>query len=89
MAEKEKRGMLSRLTDAARPSLAPEFHIEINDARELIAEGCMGILLCSEEQIKLSVGRRILLVTGSDLVISGMFGQNICIRGRLSSFEFI
>ncbi len=65
------------------------FHLEVFESGELIAEGCMGVLLCSENQIKLNMGKKTLLVTGTELVISNMFGQSICIHGRLLSFEFI
>ncbi len=84
----DEQGFISDLFSTA-PSLSCDYHIEFNDDREVIAEGCMGIMSCSEEQIKLNMGKRALLITGCSLVISGMFGRTVCIRGRIISAEFI
>ena len=85
----EEKGVLSRLLESAPASVFPNIHIEINNFRELIAEGCLGVLLCEENQIKLNMGKQIMLITGCELSISSMFGKNVCISGKIVSVEFI
>lgn len=66
-----------------------DFRIEINGNREIIAEGCLGVMSCGEEQIRLNMGKCSLVLTGCDLVISNMFGKTVCIHGHIASAEFI
>jgi len=71
------------------PAHSSNFHIEFNNSREVIAEGCLGIISCGENQIKLNMGSQTLLLTGCDLVISNMFGKTVCVHGKILSAEFI
>lgn len=86
---KDGREGISQWKIAADYFLGKECHIEINGSRRFIAEGCMGVLSCNDDQIKLNMGKHTLLLIGSDLIISAMYGQTVCIDGRINSIEFI
>lgn len=80
---------ISKWKTTAEYFLGKECHIEINGSRRFVAEGCMGVLACNDDQIKLNMGKQTLLLTGSNLTISGMYGQTVCVDGRINSVEFI
>lgn len=86
---KDERDTVSQWKTAASYAFGNEYHMELNGSREFIAEGCMGVLACNDDQIKLNMGKQTLLLTGSNLTISGMYGQTVCINGRINSIEFI
>ena len=86
--KRDSEGFFSTITGSS-PSLSYDYHIEFNDDREVIAEGCLGVMACGEDQIRLNMGSRSLLLTGSDLVIASMYGRTVCVHGRIVSAEFI
>ena len=86
---KDSRNTVSQWKTAAAYALGRDCHIEINGSREFIAEGCMGVLACDDNLIKLNMGNQTLLLMGSNLIISGMYGQTVCVDGRINSIEFI
>lgn len=73
-----------------RFSLAPgNSYIEIIDSDTVAVDGCQGVLVCSQTQIRLSLARRAVCISGDELFISKMLGQSVCICGRICSVEFI
>lgn len=63
-------------------------HIEINSGREVLIEGCRGILDYSDTRIQVSVGRQAVTVHGSELSVKNMFTQMVVITGRIASVEY-
>lgn len=63
-------------------------HITIENARTVVVEGCRGILEYSDECVKISLGRQVLVVSGSSLSIRNMYAQLICIEGRITGIEY-
>ena len=66
-----------------------ESRVELSGSRMMTAEGCTGVASYSDTTIRLSMGRQSLIICGSDLRITNMFGQTVCVSGRISSLEFV
>ena len=62
--------------------------IIMHSDREVIVDGCRGVLSCSEEEIKLNIGNRGLLTKGRNLMIKNLTDREITIAGRITSIEF-
>lgn len=78
-----------RFFGAPYPLLSSESHVEINGGRYVVVEECQGVLAYSSEIIRLSLGKRAMMITGDGLVISGMFGSTVIVEGRVCSVEFL
>ena len=83
--------LLRSLSDFTENTSLPKNqpHIELTGPYEIQIERCMGVLLYSDSVIRLALGQQVLLILGSGLHITAMFGQTVCVRGRISSLEFI
>jgi len=65
-----------------------EPRVELRGSREALIEGCTGVIYYSDTAMRIGLGQRTLLVIGSDLCISSMFGGTLTVSGRISSVEF-
>lgn len=63
-------------------------HLELFGNKEIIIEGCMGVLEYSDTYLKLKLPKGALLVCGCDFDIVCFAGTTITIRGKVSSLEF-
>lgn len=63
-------------------------HIEISGNREVIVEGCKGVLEYDEKTIRLNTGKLILRLEGSELTISALQAEQAIIRGNILSLDF-
>ena len=62
--------------------------IEIFSNKELILEGCLGVMQFNDNYIKLSLKGGNLILYGQSFDISGFSGKTITVRGFIESIEF-
>lgn len=63
--------------------------LECASDREVIVDGCTGILEYAEDVIRLSAGDITLRFTGEGLFIGSMERRGMVIRGKICSIEFV
>ncbi len=63
--------------------------IEILGNREIVIDGCKGVVEYGENIIKLSLGENILTLTGSELVINSFDSGIAVIIGQIGDISFI
>lgn len=64
-------------------------HFEMNGNREVIIEGCKGILEYDENIIKINTGKIISQFIGRNLSIKGLGPNDLIVTGFITSIEFI
>lgn len=64
-------------------------HLEFSGNRELLVEGCLGILSFDTEEISFSAGKYSIKVTGKDLFIRNFTADAVLVSGILTSVQFI
>lgn len=87
----EKRGVLrkaAKVFDIPTDVLGGETHIELSGREELLCENHKGILMLSEEEVEISLGRETFSVTGEGLTVLAMNANEVRIRGKISSVNF-
>ncbi len=87
-SENENRSVRSRMRSLSLSLRGHDSHIEINSGKEVLIEGCRGILEYSDTKIKVSIGRQAVTVNGCELTVRNMFTRMIVIIGRISSVEY-
>lgn len=60
----------------------------LHSDREVIVDGCRGVISCSEEEIKLNIGNRALLIKGRGLMIKYLTDREITLAGVIVGVEF-
>ena len=68
--------------------ISNEAKIEMLGNREIIIDGCKGIVEYEENLIKLSLGEMLLSISGDDLVITSYDNNISVIRGQISDISF-
>ncbi|MDR1564389.1 MAG: YabP/YqfC family sporulation protein [Oscillospiraceae bacterium] len=63
--------------------------IEFSGNREVIVEGCKGILEYDDTTIRLNLGRESVRFLGKGLSIGAMSGKIAVIEGYINSMEFL
>jgi len=63
-------------------------HIEAAGNRELVIDGCKGILEYGNDCIKVDAGRVAVRVEGRCLTLTSMSGDTLVISGRICKVEF-
>lgn len=66
-----------------------ESHLEFNGNREVIIEGCSGILEYSEQQVRVNTPQCILRFQGRNLQICTMTQDCIILSGHIERLEFV
>lgn len=64
-------------------------HMELNGNREVIVDGCNGVLEYDSNVVRIRAGKRIVKFTGRDLNIKCMTVDSLIIEGFLIGIEFI
>lgn len=62
--------------------------INIKGDKEIIIDGCYGIIEYSDTLISVSIGKPTLKIMGFDLMVSDYFDSNITVTGIIKSIEF-
>lgn len=63
--------------------------IEMLGNREMIVDGCKGVVQYDETLIKLSLGNCVLSLSGNDLVISSFDSSVAVINGQICDISFV
>lgn len=67
---------------------ADEPKIEMLGNREIIIDGCKGVVEYSENNIKLSLGESVLSLSGDSLVIKSFDNSVVVISGQICEISF-
>lgn len=63
-------------------------HIEAEGNREIIVDGCKGILEYAEDRIKINTGSLIICFKGTELIVKSYSEVSIVLTGNIISVEF-
>ncbi|MDR3344367.1 MAG: YabP/YqfC family sporulation protein [Oscillospiraceae bacterium] len=63
-------------------------HLEITGNKELLVDGCKGVVAYAEEEIQLSLGDLVLSVVGADLTMRTLRFEECAITGQIASVAF-
>lgn len=66
-----------------------EPRIEMSGNREMIIDGCKGVVQYDETQIKLSLGEYVLSLSGDNLVINSFDSSVAVISGQICDISFV
>lgn len=80
--EKKQKIQLSQI-------VANEPKIEISGNREVIIDGCKGVVEYGEDSIKLNLGEVVLTLAGNGLVINSFDSSIAVITGQISDISFV
>ncbi len=84
MARKKKERKL-QLPDV----ILNEAKIEMISNREIIVDGCKGVIEYGENLIKLNIGELVLSLVGDNMIIESFDSGVAIIRGRFAEIDFI
>ena len=79
--KQQKNKLLSEL-------FADEPRIEMTGNREIIIDGCKGVVEYTENNIRISLGDNVVSLSGDDLVIQSFDNSVIIINGQISDIDF-
>jgi sporulation protein YqfC len=79
---------ISRGLDLPQDAVSGYAHIEISGNREVIVDGCQGVIEYGDTAIVLNTGRLNLRVCGCDLTIVSMLNSQTVIRGRITGVDY-
>jgi sporulation protein YqfC len=80
--EKKQKIQLSQI-------VSNEPKIEISGNREVIIDGCKGVVEYGEDSIKLNLGEVVLTLAGNGLVINSFDSSIAVITGQISDISFV
>lgn len=69
--------------------MAMQPRLEIFGNRELVIDGCAGVLEYSAEKIRVRYGRMVLQIIGRNLKISNLGAKSLSVTGFFTGFEFL
>ncbi len=64
-------------------------NIELFGNKQIIVDGCKGVVDYNEDYLKLDLGKIILKVTGRGLVIDSYIYEQVDLKGEIVSVEFM
>ena len=79
---------LDRVLELPAGALSGGAHIEINSNREVVIDGCRGIIDYSEESVRINVGNGSVTFSGKNLMIKTLTDKEAVIAGCISAVEF-
>lgn len=85
MAEKNSDRRLSRRLD----SMQMPTHMEINGNREVIMEGCRGVLEYDTDVVRIRTNRMTVRFTGRNLIIKCLTVDSLVVEGFITGIEFL
>lgn len=86
--KKQKQQLLSERTTPVASLLSQESHLELCSNRELLVDGCKGIVEYNDTLIRLHIPEGQLKVSGRELQIACMSEDSLIVRGFLSGLEY-
>lgn len=87
---RQGRGTVRKFTEEIQAGRQDphEFKIEFRGTRDVIIEGCLGVISYSDSSISLNLGRRIVTFSGAELAIESFFDGFITLTGTVAAAEF-
>ena len=79
---------ISRNLDLPQDAVSGYAHIEISGNREVIVEGCEGVLEYGENSISLNTGRLTVRICGCELTIVSMQNGQAVIKGIITGVDY-
>lgn len=64
-------------------------HFEINGNREVIVDGCKGVLEYDETKVRINTGKMVTSFLGRRLTIKCLTSDSLIVEGFITSIEFI
>lgn len=64
-------------------------NIELFGNKQIIVDGCKGVIDYNEDFLKLDLGKIVLKVTGYNLVIDSYIYEQVDLKGEIVSVEFM
>ena len=83
-----KIDLFGKIGDFPSDPMGKSAHITLFGDREIVIDGCYGIVAYSEDEIKVNIGNRLLLLTGCAFDISDYSATAMTVRGRIKGLEF-
>ena len=80
---------IARLLDIPASAIAGNCQMEISGNREVVIDGCQGILEYDETVIKLATGKMSVKFTGRGLQIRVLTHSSAVVEGFLTGIEFL
>lgn len=66
-----------------------EPRIELTGNREVIIDGCKGVVEYTENNIRISLGENVLSLSGDNLLIQSFDNDVVIINGQISDIDFL
>lgn len=66
-----------------------EPRIEMSGNREIIIDGCKGVVEYTENNIRISLGENVLSLSGDNLLIQSFDNDVVIINGQISDIDFL
>lgn len=79
---------IGRTFDLPQDTLSGYAHIEISGNREILIDGCQGVLEYGECAIAINTGKLTVRVCGCELTVLTMQNGQAVIRGTITGVEF-
>lgn len=79
---------ISRSLDLPQDTVSGYAHIEISGNREVIVEGCQGVLEYSDSVIALNTGKLTVRICGCELTIISMQSGQAVIKGIITGVDY-
>ena len=64
-------------------------NIELFGNKQIIVDGCKGVIDYNEDFLKLDLGKIVLKVTGRNLIIDSYIYEQVDLKGEIVSVEFM
>lgn len=64
-------------------------HMEINGNREVVVEGCSGVLEYDIDVVRIRAGRLVIRFTGRGLCIQSLTADSLVVTGFITGIEFL
>ncbi len=68
--------------------ITSEPRIEMTGNREIIIDGCKGVIEYTENNIRISLGESVMSISGDNLIIQSFDNDVVIITGQISDIDF-
>lgn len=72
-----------------RPGVLMPTHMEINGNREVVLEGCQGVLEYDTDVVRVKTEKMVIRFSGRCLVIRCLTADSLVVQGFLTGIEFL
>ncbi|MGI6264881.1 MAG: YabP/YqfC family sporulation protein [Acutalibacteraceae bacterium] len=91
-AKKSRRfalgGKVERALELPDGVLSDAAHLEISGRREVIVEGCHGIVSYDDDTVRLGTGSGVVRIAGEGLILRAMNDGTVQVSGQILSVDF-